>query len=253
MDIKNVIFKYFDFIADDYGYERCFADQHTQNDISVVIYENNSFRKRVEIAVSRKGYYYVIIRYLIDGKYSEYNNPLYSIDINVLYWLKVNAYDMENSFRSSDADYFLKAHDLLLEYKSFLSSEQWIDIAQYVKIMDKHYLTVSGHKWLTEEVSIQQEFENALVNTFKQIKIVYNSERQPPYDYTGGWNTSKYELNNHMIIFKMPDWRDSNLYEVTVDDEVSYQIDTSNDYKKGIRRILEGINLLKEQKIGKQK
>lgn len=241
MNREELIFKNFDFLINEFGYNKFVVDKHAQKGVTVVIYESLNLKKRIEIAISQNEYYYVVIRYLLDNKYADYSDKLYSIDMNVLSILKYGAYDMGNIFNMYDKHFLEKTVALFSEYKSFLSSERWIDIDKYIKIMDEHYLTVSGDKWAYRRLSIQQEFENEVIRTFPDVKILYNSEKQPPYDYSAGWNTAKYEINGHIVVFRLPDWRDCNLYDVIIDNTGGYQIDTRSDYKKDIQTIMKHI------------
>jgi hypothetical protein len=163
--------------------------------------------------------------------------------MNALCLLKCNSYETNCKFYPFDkADvFFEKSRNLLLDYESFLVSDSWVDIEKYIDIMDKYYISKFGHKWQIDRLSIQQEFENEIIKVFPSIKILYNSERQPPYDYSEGWNTSKYELNNHLIVFRLPDWRDYNLYDVTIDNIGGYLINICTDYRRKMKEIFENI------------
>jgi hypothetical protein len=125
-----------------------------------------------------------------------------------------------------------------LDYESFFSSEAWIDTTKYIKILDNHFANKFGHKYNIHKISIQQEFENELVRAFSAVQILYNSEKQPPYNYSEGRNIAKYEINGHLIIFRLPDWRDYNQYDVSVDNIGGYLINTHTDYKTRIKEIV---------------
>jgi hypothetical protein len=131
----------------------------------------------------------------------------------------------------------------LLDDKFILSSEKWINVEKYVEILDKYYLNKFGHKYDIDKISIQQEFEQKLIIAFPNLKILYNSEKQPPYDYSEGWNTAKYEINMHLIVFRLSDWRDFSQYDVTVDSIGGYLIDTFTNYKYRIKEIIKDIKI----------
>jgi hypothetical protein len=162
MDNGKIISKHFDFLMDKFMYEKFILSEYAGKGITAVAYENAHFKKRIEIAISKGGYAYIVLRYIIHGKYADYNDERYC-------------------------------------------------------------------------------FENKLINLFPEIKVLYNSEKQPPYDYSEGWNTAKYELNGHLIVIRLPDWRDYYKYDVTIDNLGGYMIDTHTDYKKEIENILNDI------------
>ena len=243
MNRKELIFNYFDFLTNNFGYKKSVLDEYEQRNITVVTYESILFKKRIEIAITKEEYIYIIIRYAYNGKYANYNDKLYSIDMNGLYQLICSSYELDYSFTPTDKvdNYFERSRKLLLYYKSLLLSDSWIDIEKYVEIKKKYYTRILGCKWQDSKLSIQQEFEDEIIKIFPNIKALYNSEKQPPYDYSEGWNISKYELNNHLIVFRMPDWRDYNLYDVTIDNIGGYLLDICTDYKGRLKEIMENI------------
>lgn len=214
--------------------------EYMKKEITVVIYENLLFKKRIEISISENGYNYIIIRHFIDGKLADYDDRLYCIDMNVLSQLKYNSYETNADFYPYDntIHYFEKSCQLLLDYESFISSDAWIDTTKYIKILDNHYENKFGHKYNISKISIQQEFETELVRAFSTVQILYNSEKQPPYNCSEGWNIARYEINGHLIVFRLPDWRDYNQYDVTIDNIGGYLINTLTDYKKRIKEII---------------
>ncbi|GAB6013004.1 hypothetical protein [Viscerimonas tarda] len=243
MGKEELIFKYFDFLLISFCYKRDVLIKYMKTGIIVVVYENIQFKKKIEISISENGHNYLIIRYFINGKWADYDNKLYCIDMNVLSQLKYNSYETNDNFYSFDntVHYFEKSCKLLLDYKSFLSSDAWIDTTKYVEIMDNYWMKRFGSKYDINRISIQQEFENELISSFPNMRILYNSEKQPPYNYLEGWNTAKYEINGHLIVFHLPDWRDYNQYDVTIDNIGGYLINTLTDYKKKIKEIVMNI------------
>jgi len=243
MDREKLISNYFDFLTNSFGYKKNVLDEYEKKDITVIIYENILFKKCIEIAIAKEEYVYIIVRYVYNGKYANYNDKFYSIDMNVLYQLMCNSYEIDYSFTPTDKidNYFERSRKLLLHYKSLLLSDSWIDIEAYIEIKKKHYTNISDCKWQAGKLSIQQEFEDEIIKIFPDIKTLYNSENQPPYDRSEGWNISKYELNNHLIVFRMPDWRDYNLYDITIDNIGGYLLDICTDYKEELKEIMGNI------------
>ena len=102
MSRKELIFKYFDFLTNNFGYKRFVLNEYDQKDITVVVYESIQFKKRIEIAISKDEYSYIVIRYMFNGKCADYNDKLYAIGMDVLYQLKCNSYETDYNFAPSD-------------------------------------------------------------------------------------------------------------------------------------------------------
>jgi len=243
MEIETIITQYFDFLVSEYGYKKHVDSSYKIKNKIVVVYENRNCKKRIEIASALdRNNNFVILRYLKEKKFADYDNELFCIDIGTLYQLKNEKFEIDNLLYQTEEPsvFFKKSHELFKEYKSFLSSDIWIDIPRYISILETHYAKFSKRKFEYVRKSIQQEFEDELLRTIPKIEIIYNSEKQPPYDVEFYW-TSKYRLNGHSIVFRMPDFRDYNIHEVVIDNIGGHEIDSFKDYKETIKQIIQHI------------
>lgn len=240
MKPSRIIEFFFDFLKTEYDYEKSILESE---DKIVVIYESSKTKKRFEMAsFYTKNKNYFIVRYLINDKFAEYNDDLYCIDYLTLLQLKINNYNVDE-FISRDKkpyDFFKDCLNLITENKIFLSSNIWIDTQNYIQILEKHFSKFSKWEYKPNKKGVQQEFEDELINKIPNVKVIYNSEKCAPYEEKENW-TSEYELNNHKILFRTPDFRDYNISEVVIDNRGSYMIDSFKDYKMTIKKIVEFI------------
>jgi len=239
----------FRFLTLDYGFylvttedRKDFKAEH------FLVYRNDYSKLQLEIC-GDTNWFHCEIRRVINGEPAKYSDQENCIGFEDLAILESN-YDYNHfdyyAFGGTGFEGVLRnTVKLFKRYKTFLTTDNWIDVKKIRQIKDEDFQKWAGNRIVPSPRAFFEELKKQAIALLKEsgYNLLIDSDELSPFDSSGMVHHLTCEKGNKQIRITQVDWRDVYyMYQIEVNDKKVFEIDISDlEIDVSVARLLKGL------------